>query len=250
MMITGMNNNPRRRGVYLLPNLLTTGNLFAGFYAIVSGISGNFTLAAAAIFVAMVMDTLDGRVARLTNTQTLFGAQYDSLADIVAFGLAPALVAYSWLMYDLGKIGWSVTFLYVTTAALRLARFNVQQGNVDRRYFIGLPSPAAAGVIASFIYFIHSMEITGTWIAFLLAVLIALVSGLMVSNIYFYSFKEINLEGRVSFLVIWLVVLFIAAVSLDPPVTLFIVFLFYALSGPTNALRRWYLKRLKQVTNV
>lgn len=238
-----MSERPKRRGIYLLPNLFTTINLLAGFYAIIAGMQGEFTLAATAIFVAMVMDTLDGRVARLTNTQTAFGAQYDSLADIVAFGLAPALIAYSWLMVDLGKFGWSISFLYVATAALRLARFNTQLGTVDRRYFVGLPSPAAAGMIASFIGLVHILNLEGTFVGILLAGLMILVSVLMVSNIYFYSFKDVDFRGKVPFFAILIVVAAVVAISLDPPVMLFGGFLLYALSGPAGALWRWHRKR-------
>ncbi|MFI4954439.1 MAG: CDP-diacylglycerol--serine O-phosphatidyltransferase [Gammaproteobacteria bacterium] len=233
----------RHKGIYLLPNLFTTINLLAGFYAIIAGMNGDFALAATAIFVAMVMDTLDGRVARLTHTQTEFGAQYDSLADIVAFGLAPALVAYSWVMVDLGKLGWSIAFLYVATAALRLARFNTQTATVDRRYFVGLPSPAAAGVLAGFIGLVHVLNIEGTSVAVVLALLTTMVSVLMVSYIRFYSFKQIDLRGRVPFIVMWVIVLGFVAISLDPPVMLFGAFFLYALSGPCAALWRWYNRK-------
>lgn len=234
--------NPHK-GIYLLPNLFTTINLLAGFYAIIAGMNEDFLLAVTAIFVAMIMDALDGRVARLTHTQTEFGAQYDSLADIVAFGLAPALVAYSWVMVDLGKLGWSIAFLYVATAALRLARFNSQAPSADRRYFIGLPSPAAAGVLASFIGLVHILEIEGTFTAFVLAVLTTLVSVLMVSYIRFYSFKQIDLRGRVPFLVMWVIVLGLVAISLDPPMMIFGAFFLYALSGPSAAIWRWYHRK-------
>lgn len=231
-----------RRGIYLLPNFFTSINLLAGFYSIIAGMQGEFILAVTAIFVAMVMDTLDGRVARMTHTQTAFGAQYDSLADIVAFGLAPALVGYSWLMKDLGKIGWSIAFLYVATAALRLARFNTQIGSADKRYFIGLPSPAAAGLIASFIGLVHVMNIEGTWTALMLAGLTVFAGLSMVSNVYFYSFKDIDFRGRVPFIVLFTVMLGLVAVSLDPLVVLLSCFLLYALSGPVMALWRRYRK--------
>lgn len=232
-----------KKGIYLLPNLFTSINLLAGFYAIIAGMQGEFVMAVTAIFVAMVMDTLDGRVARLTHTQTAFGAQYDSLADIVAFGLAPALVGYSWLMVDLGKIGWSISFLYLATAALRLARFNTQLGSTDRRYFIGLPSPAAAGLVAGFIGLVHVLNIEGPWTALLLAILLVSAGLLMVSNFYFYSFKDIDFRGRVPFFVILVAVLGFIAVSLDPPTMLFGVFLLYAVSGPIGAIWRRQKKK-------
>src|SRR5690554_3538379 len=198
--------NVRHRGVYLLPNLLTTANMFAGFYAIVCSIHGSFMAAAIAIFFAMIFDGLDGRIARLTNTQSAFGAEYDSLSDMVAFGVAPALMAYEWALYQLGNVGLSIAFVYTACAALRLARFNTQIGVVDKRWFIGLASPAAAAVVAAMIWSVFSFgeeAVTGeqlpTFVIVLFAFFIAAVGLLMVSNIKFYSFKDFDLRGRVPF---------------------------------------------------
>ncbi len=191
----------RHRGVYLLPNLFTTANLFAGFYAIMCAINGNFTVAAATIFVAMVLDGLDGRVARMTNTQSAFGAEYDSLSDMVAFGLAPAVIAHQWVLSELGNVGLMVAFIYVACAALRLARFNTQIGVVDKRWFIGLASPAAAGVVAGVVWALSDNGVGAVdlpvAVIVLFAVLVALAGMLMVSNIKYYSFKDLDLKGRV-----------------------------------------------------
>src|SRR5579862_256231 len=179
-----------QRGIYLLPNLLTTAALFAGFYAIVAAMKGNFETAAIAIFVAMIADGLDGRVARLTHTQTAFGAQYDSLSDMAAFGIAPSLVVFSWSLFSLGKLGWLAAFLYTAATALRLARFNTQV--IDKRYFQGLPSPSAAGIIASMVWMGSSYEVEGYAMAIPVAVLSIIVSGLMISTTRYYSFKNID----------------------------------------------------------
>ncbi len=185
----------RHRGIYLLPNLFTTAALFSGFYAIINGMSGQFANAAIAIFVAMVLDGLDYRVARLTNTQSAFGAEYDSLSDMVAFGVAPALVAFEWALGSLGKVGWMVAFIYVAGAALRLARFNTQVGKADKRYFIGLASPAAAALVAGTVWAFSDFEIQGAKVAFLVALLVAAAGVLMVSNIKYHSFKDLDLRG-------------------------------------------------------
>ncbi|MEX0729271.1 MAG: CDP-diacylglycerol--serine O-phosphatidyltransferase [Aquisalimonadaceae bacterium] len=229
-----------RRGIYLLPNLLTTIGLFFGFYAMVSGIDGNFQLAAIAIFIAMVMDGLDGRVARLTNTQSDFGVQYDSLSDMVCFGLAPALVMYQWVLGDMaslgtgwGKLGWLGAFTFAACAALRLARFNTQSGVADKRYFQGLPSPAAAAGLASLVWLGERLGLDGATVG-LFALLVTVAAGLlMVSNFRYYSFKEIDFRFRVPFIVIVALVLGVAFLSLHPPVVLFSTFLVYAVSGPT-----------------
>ncbi len=226
----------RHRGVYLLPNLFTTANLFAGFYAIINAMNGNFYVAAAAVFVAMVLDGLDGRVARLTNTQSAFGAEYDSLSDMVAFGVAPALLAFEWALGSLGKVGWMVAFIYVAGAALRLARFNTQIGSADKRYFIGLASPAAAGVVAGTVWAFSDFGIKGSNMAFVVAILVAAAGMLMVSNIKYHSFKELDLKGRVPFVAILVVVLLFAVVFSDPPRILLIIFLAYAASGPLQYL--------------
>ncbi len=228
----------RHRGIYLLPNLFTTANLFAGFYSIMCAINGNFTVAAATVFVAMVLDGLDGRVARMTNTQSAFGAEYDSLSDMVAFGLAPAIIAYQWALLELGNVGLTIAFIYVACAALRLARFNTQIGVVDKRWFIGLASPAAAGVVAGVVWALSDNGVGAVdlpvAVIILFAVLVVLSGMLMVSNIKYYSFKDLDLKGRVPFVAILVVVLAFAVVFSDPPRILLLLFLVYALSGPTQ----------------
>ncbi len=231
----------RGRGIYLLPNLFTIFALFAGFYAIVAAMKGNFDNAAIAIFVAMVMDTLDGRVARLTHTQTSFGAELDSLSDMVSFGVAPALVIYSWSLDRLGKFGWLAAFVYAVAVALRLARFNVQLGTSDKRYFKGMPCPAGAAVIASIVWSVYDYGVDGHRISILMAVLAVLVGFLMVSNIRYYSFKDLDLKSKVPFIAILAIVLFLVLISVDPPQVLMVIFISYALSGPIG----WIWKRHK-----
>lgn len=231
-----------QRGIYLLPNLLTTAALFAGFYAIVAAMKGLFDTAAIAIFIAMIADTLDGRVARMTNTQTSFGAQYDSLSDMVSFGIAPALVVYSWSLMYLGKVGWLIAFLQAAGTALRLARFNTQVP--DKQFFQGLPCPSAAGVIASLVWIGASYEFNGYYVSIVAAVLTVLVATLMVSTIRYSSFKSVDFKGRVPFFTAVLAVFVIVAVSVYPPEMLFVIFLGYALSGPIITL--WQLRQVKK----
>lgn len=230
----------RRRGVYLLPNLFTTAALFAGFYAVVSGINAKFETAAIAIFVAMVLDGLDGRVARLTNTQSKFGAEYDSLADMVSFGVAPALVMFSGALSGLGKFGWACAFIYVACAALRLARFNTQIDTADKNYFSGLASPAAAAVVAGSIWVCHEIGWTGRDLPSELAVfagcLTAVVGFLMISNVPYHSFKGLDLRGRVPFMVVIAVVAIFGIVMVDPARILLACAFFYACSGPVAVL--------------
>lgn len=233
----------RRRGIYLLPNLFTIAGLFAGFYAIVTAMEGYFNYAAVAIFVAMIMDFFDGRVARLTNTQSAFGAELDSLSDMVSFGVAPALVIYSWSLEGLGKLGWLAAFIFAAAGALRLARFNTQVLVADKRYFQGLPIPAAAGVLASMVWLCVDSEILGDVVSMTTAILAIIIAILMVSNVRYYSFKEIDLKGRVPFVAILLVVLAFVGISLDPPKILFLIFFCYALSGPILTLRALYKAR-------
>ena len=242
----------RHRGIYLLPNLFTTANLFAGFFSIITAINGNFYVAAATVFVAMVLDSLDGRVARLTNTQSAFGAEYDSLSDMVAFGLAPAVLAYEWALSGLGNVGLTVAFIYVACAALRLARFNTQIGKVDKRWFIGLASPAAAGVVAGWVWAVWALDETGIRgvdlplvLVMLFALMVAAAGLLMVSNIKYYSFKDLDLKGRVPFVAILVVVLVFAVVFSGPPRILLLIFLAYAVSGPVQYLMQ--LRRRKRV---
>jgi CDP-diacylglycerol--serine O-phosphatidyltransferase len=220
-----------RRGIYILPNLFTTSALFAGFYAIVMAMNGRFEHAAAAIFIAMVLDGLDGRVARLTRTQSAFGAEYDSLSDMVSFGVAPALVMYSFALKGMGKLGWIAAFIYCAGAALRLARFNTLLEVQDKRWFQGLPSPAAASLVAGLIWVAVDNAIAGAdlrWLAWGLTVFAGIT---MVSNFRFYSGKDINLRRSVPFLVVTLMALALALVALDPPIVLFLIFLGYGLSG-------------------
>lgn len=224
-----------RKGIYLLPNLLTTGNLFAGFYAIVQSMNGNFEYAPLAIFIAMFLDGLDGRVARWTHTESDFGAEYDSLVDMVSFGLAPALIMYEWALSGLGKLGWLAAFIFAAGAALRLARFNTQISTGEKQYFYGMPSPTAAAVITGFVWVMHSYGVPGKQTS-LLALAMTVVAGvLMVSNVRYHSFKGLNLRGRVSFMAILLVPLIFVLIFLHPPQVLFGTFLIYALSGPAMA---------------
>lgn len=233
------------RGIYLLPNLFTIGSLFAGFYAIVSGIKGSYEAAAISIFIAMVMDGLDGRVARLTNTVTAFGAELDSLTDLVSFGLAPALVMYSWALSDLGKIGWLAAFIYTVGAALRLARFNTQLGKVDKRYFQGLSSTLAGGFMASVIWLGIDLQINPHSINILLTVFTIVLGILMVSNIRYNSFKDFDLKNHVPFVVILITVLVIVLISVEPSMVLFALFFLYVCSGPIATI--WGLHKKKKV---
>lgn len=233
----------RRRGIYILPNLFTTAALFAGFYAIVQAMNDRFEIAAVAIFVAMVLDGLDGRVARLTHTQSAFGAEYDSLSDMVSFGAAPALVMYEWALKDLGKLGWVAAFIYCAGAALRLARFNTNIDVADKRFFQGLPSPAAAALVAGMVWVVIDNGLTGDdvrWFAFVLTIFAGLS---MVSNVLFWSGKDINLRRSVPFIVVIAVVLAFALISFYPPGVLFALFLAYAASGYLVWLWRWLRRR-------
>ena len=227
---------PSKRGIYLLPSVLTTFGMFAGFYSIISSINGEFTIAAISIMIAMMWDTLDGRLARLTNTQSAFGAEYDSLADLVSFGLAPALLAYEWSLYELGRFGWLAAFVYLACAALRLARFNTQVGIADKRFFQGLPSPAAAGVIASMIWLkiwtFASFDSEVISLGYYLGAGITILCGiLMVSNVRYYSFKELD-SKKASFRFLLLVVLSLIILMYKPNIILFTGFFLYLLSGP------------------
>ncbi|NOX42521.1 MAG: CDP-diacylglycerol--serine O-phosphatidyltransferase [Gammaproteobacteria bacterium] len=239
----------RRRGIYLLPNLFTTACLFAGFYAIVAAMSDRFEAAAVAIFVAMVMDGLDGRVARLTNTQSDFGAQYDSLADMVSFGLAPALIVFEWSLSGLGKLGWLAAFVYTACTALRLARFNTQVGTADKGYFQGLASPAAAAVVAGMIWISNDYQMSGAELKIPAIIVTVAVGLLMVSNIRYRSFKDLDLKGKVPFVAILAVVLVFVFISTDPPLVLFGIFTLYALSGPLLTLKDIRAKRAERKAN-
>lgn len=228
---TVFNPELRRRGIYVLPNLFTTAALFCGFFAIVQAMQGAFERAAVAIFIAMVLDGLDGRVARLTRTQSAFGAEYDSLSDMVSFGVAPALVMYEWALNDMGRLGWIAAFIYCAGAALRLARFNTTLEVIDKRYFQGLPSPAAAALVAGFVWVMMDFGIVGAQVRWPAAALTVFAGVSMVSNLRFYSFKDINLRKRVPFFVVAALVLAFVLVSTYPPGVLFGLFCVYALSG-------------------
>lgn len=241
---------PVRRGVFLLPNLLTTGTLFSGFYAIVAAIDGNFDRAPVAIFIAMIFDGLDGRVARWTHTESAFGKEYDSLSDLVAFGLAPALVVYQWgvarlLEYNLvwGRIGWLVTFFYAASTAFRLARFNTRTAVVDKRFFEGLPSPAAAAVVASFIWCAHYFSFSGLPALVAAFGVTALIGVCMSSRFYYSSFKSVKLTGRVKATYAILVPLFFVVIALHPQIVLLTVSGGFALSAPAMAVVRKFRRR-------
>jgi len=229
----GRGDRPRNRGIYLLPNAFTTAALFCGFFAIVQAMNQRFEAAAIAIFCALVLDGMDGRVARMTNTQSPFGEQYDSLADMVSFGVAPALVAYEWVLKDLGKWGWLAAFAYCAGAALRLARFNTNIGVVDKKFFQGLPSPAAAALLAGFIWLADDNKIPVKDSAIpLVTFFITIYAGLtMVSNARFYSGKALDIRYRVPFWVMVLLILGFVLISSNPPLTLFGLFVVYSLSG-------------------
>ena len=227
-----------KKGIYLLPNLFTTGALFAGYYSIIAGINGKYEIAAIAIFIAALLDGLDGRVARLTNTESAFGEQYDSLSDLISFGLAPSLLMYNWSLRSLveihpimGKIGWLVAFIYAVSGALRLARFNVQIGSIDKAYFQGLPSPAAAALIGAFVWVAVDHGFVGESLRFV-ALGVTLVSGLlMVSRIRYYSFKTLPFKETVPFVWILILVMIFVLLALAPAKVLLIVFSLYAISG-------------------
>lgn len=245
---TLFNPELRRRGIYILPNLFTTAALFSGFFAIVQAMNGKFEVAAVAIFIAMILDGLDGRVARLTRTQSAFGAEYDSLSDMVSFGAAPALVMYEWALKDLGKLGWIAAFIYCAGAALRLARFNTNIEVVDRRYFQGLPSPAAAALVAGLVWVLLDNAWTGYEARWYACVLTVFAGVTMVTNLRYYSGKDINLRKSVPFMMVVAFALAFALVATYPPGVLFALFLAYALSGYVIAVLNWAHSRKKTAT--
>jgi CDP-diacylglycerol---serine O-phosphatidyltransferase len=238
----------RRRGIYLLPNMMTLGALFSGFYAIIAVMSGNFNEAGWAIFIAGILDGLDGRIARLTNTQSAFGAQFDSLSDMVSFGVAPALIMFSWAFEPLGRLGWAASFIYMSCAALRLARFNVQLGTVDRRFFVGLQSPMAAAVVAFLPWagYKYGLEVTPL-VAYLCAILTVFIGFLMISNYSYSSFKELQFKGTVPYMVFVFVVIMLVVVAQNPHEVLLTMAVAYALSGPIMWL---YKKQSTKATPV
>jgi CDP-diacylglycerol--serine O-phosphatidyltransferase len=229
---------PRSRGIYLLPNLFTTVSLFSGFYAIIASMRGHFDAAAIAVFIAMIMDFLDGRIARLTQTQSAFGKEYDSLSDMVSFGVAPALIMYRWAFIDLGKFGWLVAFIFTASVALRLARFNTQVQHDDKRYFQGLPCPAGAGIVAAVVWLGGNRPHFGLAMNIIFGVMAIFIAVLMVSNIRYNSFKELDIKDRIPFVALLIMVLIFAGIAIDPPSVLFAIFVIYGLSGPTLTLIR------------
>lgn len=231
-----MTQKETRSGIYLLPNLLTTASLFAAFYSIVASFKNQYETAVIAIFIGMVADGFDGRIARMTNTQTAFGAEYDSLSDMVTFGVAPALLLYSWNLNDLGKLGWLICFIYTASVALRLARFNTQVETADKRYFQGLACPAAAALVCSFVWLCQQNHWQNWMVTVLTAGLLVVSAVLMVSNIRYYSFKEIDFKGKIPFLYVLAIVVIFVAVAANPSVVLFLGFAIYVLSGPLQTL--------------
>ncbi|WP_096087342.1 CDP-diacylglycerol--serine O-phosphatidyltransferase [Agaribacterium haliotis] len=221
----------QRKGIYLLPNLFTTGALFGGFYALLAAFHGDFASAAMAIFAAQILDGFDGRVARMTNTQSAFGTEFDSLSDMVSFGLAPAVVVFSWALEPLGKFGVAAAFVFVACAAIRLARFNTQVESTDSRFFTGLASPPAATLMASGVWWGSSLELS-TEISVFAAIVTAIVGILMVSNIKYQSFKGLDANRRVPFAAMIITLIVFVVVLIDPPVVLFLMAFTYALSGP------------------
>lgn len=230
-------NKVRHQSIYLLPNLFTTGCLFAGFYSIIMAINGDFEKSAIAIFVAMVLDSLDGRVARLTNSTSSFGENFDSLADVVSFGIAPAIVSYVWVLQYLGKLGWLAAFLYLAGSALRLARFNSSKGLIDHRFFQGLPCPAAAALVAGLVWVVTDLSTSGellisdvhlSWIVWAIVIYAGFC---MISVLPYYSFKDLKLRKSVPFLMVVMLALGLVLVSQDPPLIIFLTFIIYSFSG-------------------
>ncbi len=251
MADTSPGSRKRPRGIYLLPNLFTTAAMFAGFYAIVASIGGRYSEAALAVFIAAILDGLDGRVARMTGTQSDFGVQYDSLSDLVSFGVAPALVMYTWSLSSLteygplwGKVGWAAAFIYAACAALRLARFNTQVGVADKRYFQGLASPAAAGLCMSFVWTVEKFDLNGIDVQFVTPFMAVIAGLLMVSNVRYFSFKAWPTSDKVPFIWIPVALLIIVALAIDPPRVLFGIGVLYVLSGPIMTL--WGLRRWRE----
>ncbi len=228
----------RRKGVYLLPNLLTTAALFAGFFAVVKAVAGEYSLAAVAVLIALVFDGLDGRVARLIGAETDFGAEYDSISDAISFGLAPAMLVYHWGLQPFGNVGWLGGFLFTACAGLRLARFNTQSAVKDKRYFQGLPVPAASATLATWVLFVDGAGLTGTWVGMAALFGVYALALLMVSNVRYRSFKDADLRYRVPFPVAVVIVGVLILVAVHPPLVLFGFFFLYALAGPADTIRQ------------
>ena len=225
------------RGIYLLPNLLTTGALFSGFYSIVAAMNQHYDSAAIAIFVAIILDGMDGRIARLTNTQSEFGMQYDSLSDMISFGLAPSLVVYQWVLFNMGKLGWLAAFVYTACASLRLARFNTQATSIDKRYFQGLPSPGAAAVLGGAVWFGSSHGLADTTAISIVCFLLTIIVGLlMVSNIRYHSFKEFDPKNRIPFMAFLIIVPIFVLIAIKPALVLLLLAMSYIISGPIFTL--------------
>lgn len=239
-----MNAKENHSGIYLLPNLLTTASLFAAFYSIVASLEMHYESAVIAIFIGMLADGLDGRIARLMNTQTAFGAQYDSLSDMVTFGVAPSLLLYRWNLMGLGKIGWLVAFIYTAAVALRLARFNSKSANLDTRYFHGLACPAAAAILSAWVWVCYQNQLQSAMMAVITAILSVIMALLMVSNIRYYSFKDVDFKGKVPFLYLLIIVVLFVAIAANPSLVLFLAALLYALSGPIQTL--FTLQRIRR----
>ncbi len=242
-----MKEKTHRSGIYLLPNLFTTASLFAAFYSLVASLQGHFEVAVIAIFIGMVADGLDGRIARMTNTQSAFGAQYDSLSDMVTFGVAPSLLIYSWGLHALGKLGWLVAFVYTAAVALRLARFNTQLETADKRYFQGLSSPVGAAIVASYVWLGDQNQWSSHAMIIVAAILAVISACLMVSNIRYYSFKEIDFKGKVPFLYVLVMIIIFVAIASDPASILFLGSVMYAISGPAHTFYALYrMRRLRK----
>ncbi len=234
----------RHSGIYLLPNLLTTASLFAAFYSIVASMKAQYEVAVIAIFIGMVADGLDGRIARMTNTESAFGAEYDSLSDMVTFGVAPALLTYSWSLQRFGKVGWLVAFIYTAAVALRLARFNTQLEIADKRYFQGLNCTFSAAFVASFAGMCQQHEWSSVLVSVLTAIVVILAAVLMVSNVRYQSFKEVDFKGKIPFLYVLLMVIVFVAIAVHPTLMVFIISASYAVSGPVQTLIE--LKRMRK----
>lgn len=237
-------NKEAHSGIYLLPNLFTTASLFAAFYSIIASMKGNYEAAVVAIFIGMIADGLDGRIARLTNTQTDFGAQYDSLSDMVTFGVAPSILLYGWILHQFGKIGWVIAFIYTACVALRLARFNTQMETEDKRFFQGLACPPAAAVITSYAWLCQQYGLRNGFFLVITGLVTIGIAALMVSNIRYHSFKELEFRGKVPFLYLLITIILFSAIAAHPALVLFVGFLMYALSGPLYTL--WKLKKIQR----
>ena len=247
MVEKNSDNIKGRKGIYLLPNLFTTFGIFFGFYAIVASMSDHYADASLALFIAMLMDSFDGRVARMTNTTSDFGAEYDSLADIVSFGIAPALIAYNWgALEQLGKMGWLAAFAFLVCGALRLARFNIMPETIDKKYFQGLPIPAAAGVVIGLVWFGDVHDWKGEDLSILVAAVTTICGLLMVSNFRYHSFKEVDWKGKVPFVSLLLMVLIVIMVAINPPLVLFPAFSLYLISGPIVTMRQVHKVRAQR----